>query len=88
MRLTALATILALAGIEIMLFPCLEAWLTRMLGAAGAVLATLLLITLPIASIFVAWYAARRIAALLWPKRTSDAQDRPTRRRIAGQHQF
>jgi hypothetical protein len=48
------------------------------------VLATVLMIALPIANIFIAWFAARRIVAGVATK----PKDKPIRRRIVGQHQF
>jgi len=84
MLLTALATFLVLIGAEALLFASEQAWLAHMLGPAGAVLATVLMIAFPIANIFVSWFVARRIFAGFATK----PQDRPTRRRIVGQHQF
>jgi hypothetical protein len=85
MLLTALAIFLVLGGAEALLFASAQAWLAHMLGPAGAVLATVLMIALPTANIFISWFAARRIVAGFATKRQ---QDRPIRRRIVGQHQF
>jgi hypothetical protein len=88
MLLTALATFLALGGAEILLYSSVDAGLTHLLGPAGSVLATLLFVTSPIVNLFVSWYAALRFHAWLWAAPADAAEDRPTRRRIAGQHQF
>jgi hypothetical protein len=86
MLLTALATFLVLAGGEVLIFASVQAWLAHLLGPAGTTLATVLMVALPIVNVFVSWYAARRICALLWPD--LETEEKPTRRRIVGQHQL
>jgi hypothetical protein len=89
MLLTALATFLVLTGVEVALFASAQAWFAHLLGPAGAVLATLLMAALPIANIFLSWYAAKRICVLFWPDVANEkAQNQPTRRRLVGQHQL
>lgn len=92
MLLTALATFLVLTGVELALFASAQAWLAHLLGPAGAVLATLLMTALPIANIFLSWYAAKRICVLFWPdlanEKSEKTENRPTRRRLVGQHQL
>jgi hypothetical protein len=86
MLLTALATFLLLAGVEVLVFAGLQAWLAAVLGPAGAVLSTLLMVALPVFNLFVSWYAARRICLLLWPDLARDAEQKPAqRRRLVGQ---
>ena len=89
MLLTALATFLVLTGVEVVLFASTETWLAHLLGPAGAAAATLLMAALPVANIFLSWYAARRICVLFWPDVADERADhRPTRRRLVGQHQL
>jgi len=88
MLLTALATFLVLAGAEVLLFASAQAWLAHLLGPASAVLATLMMFALPIVNVFVSWYAARRVCVLFWPDLVTERDDKPTRRRIVGQHQL
>ena len=88
MLLTALATFVVLAGAEVLLFASVQAWLAHLLGPAGMALATVLMVALPIVNVFISWYVARRIGALLWPDLVTETDEKPTRRRIVGQHQL